>query len=162
LHLLRISDGISIIEHLNVFNTMIISLLYVDIKITKEEKYIGLLCYFPDSWDSLVVAIKSNATTLTLEDVVLSVLSKEMRWNNMEGLTKDALMVRAQSVDGGKGKLFFQWSKSKGRYKSSVQLTRKCWKCDKDGVIVRSHSWIAVGAEPDTHQFMSLFVYKKG
>jgi hypothetical protein len=27
-------------------------------------------------------------------------------------------------------------------------------------VSVGSHSWIAAGAEPDTHQFMSRFVYK--
>jgi hypothetical protein len=25
-----------------------------------------------------------------------------------------------------------------------------------------SHSWIAAGAEPDAHQFMSRFVYKRG
>jgi hypothetical protein len=27
---------------------------------------------------------------------------------------------------------------------------------------VGSHSWIAAGAEPDAHQFMSRFVYKGG
>jgi hypothetical protein len=26
----------------------------------------------------------------------------------------------------------------------------------------RSHSWIAAGAEPDAHQFMSRFVYERG
>jgi hypothetical protein len=31
-----------------------------------------LLCSFPDSWDSLVMAIGSNTTTLVLEDVVAS------------------------------------------------------------------------------------------
>jgi hypothetical protein len=66
----------------------------VDIKITKEEKCISLLCSFPDSWDRLVVVIRSNATTLSLEYMVSSLFSEEMRRNNMEGSTKDALVVR--------------------------------------------------------------------
>jgi hypothetical protein len=33
---------------------------------------------------------------------------------------------------------------------------------DTRNVSVRSHSWIVVGTEPDTHHFMSRFVYKKG
>jgi hypothetical protein len=88
------SDGSSVTEHLNAFNTVISQLLSMDIKITEEEKCIILLCSFLDSWDSLVMAIGSNLTTLMLEDVVASLLSEEMRWKNMEGLTKDALMVR--------------------------------------------------------------------
>jgi hypothetical protein len=38
--------------------------------------------------------IGSNSTTLVLEYVVSSLLSEEMRRKNMEGLTKDDLMVR--------------------------------------------------------------------
>jgi hypothetical protein len=68
----------------------------MDIKIIDEEKCIILLCSFPDSWDILVVAIGSNTTTLKLEDVVASLLSEEMRRKNMEGLTKDALVVRGR------------------------------------------------------------------
>jgi hypothetical protein len=68
------SEGSSVIEHLNVFNTLISQLSYVDIKITKEEKFISLLCSISYSWDSLVMAIESSSTTLTLEDVVASLL----------------------------------------------------------------------------------------
>jgi hypothetical protein len=38
LYLLRMSDGSSMIEHLNVFNTILSQLSSVDIKITEEEK----------------------------------------------------------------------------------------------------------------------------
>jgi hypothetical protein len=76
----------------------------VDIKIIEEEKCISLLCSFPDSWDSLVMAIGSNSTTLVLKYVVSSLLSKEMRSKNMEGSTKDVLMVRGRMVDRDKGK----------------------------------------------------------
>jgi hypothetical protein len=75
LYLLRMSDGSSVIENLNVFNVMLIQLLYVDIKIIDEEKCINLLCSFPDSWDILVMAIRSNETILVIEDVVASLLS---------------------------------------------------------------------------------------
>ena len=117
---MRLSDGSSIKENMNAFNTIISQLLSVDIKITEEEKCISLLCSLPDSWDSLVVAIGSNTTTLVIEDVVASLLSKEMRRKNMKGLTKDDLMVRGQPVDRDKEKFSHRNSKSKGRYKSSV------------------------------------------
>ena len=74
LYLLTMNDGSSMTEHLNAFNILLIQLSSMDIKITDEEKCIILLCYFPDSWDSLVMAIGSNSTTLTLEDMVSSLL----------------------------------------------------------------------------------------
>jgi hypothetical protein len=40
-----------------------------------------------------------------LEYVVSYMLSEEMRWKNMEGLNKDALMVRGRLVNRVKGKL---------------------------------------------------------
>jgi hypothetical protein len=133
LYLLRMSDGSSVTEHLNAFNTIISQLSSVDIKITEEEKCIILLCSFPDSWDSLVMAIGSNSTTLALEDMVASLLSEEMRRKNMEGSTKDALMVRGRPIDRDKGKFSGRKSKSKGRSKSLVQSMRRCWKCGKVG-----------------------------
>jgi hypothetical protein len=92
-----------------------------------------LLCSFPNSWDSLVMAIGSNSTTLTLEYVVASLLLEEMRWKNMEGLTKDALMVRGHRLNRDKGKFSSRKSKLKGRSKSLVQSMRRCWKCGKVG-----------------------------
>jgi hypothetical protein len=133
MNLLRMSDGISVTKHLNVFNTIIIQLSYVGIKIIEEEKCISLLCSFPDSWDSLVMAIGSNTTTLVLEDMVASLLSKGMRRKNMEGSTKYALVVRGRPVDRDKGKFSGRNSKLKGRDKSHVQLMRRCWKCGKVG-----------------------------
>ena len=83
----------------------------MDSKIIDEEKCIILLCSFPDSWASLVVAIWSNSTTLALEDVIASLLSEEMRMKNMEGSTKDALVVRGRPIDRAKGKFFGTKSK---------------------------------------------------
>jgi hypothetical protein len=49
LYLLRMSEGISVTENLNAFNTLLIQLFVVDIKITEEGKFVILLCSFPDS-----------------------------------------------------------------------------------------------------------------
>jgi hypothetical protein len=49
IYLVRMSEGSLVTDHLNVFNTIINQLCYVDIKITKEEKCIILLCSFPNS-----------------------------------------------------------------------------------------------------------------
>jgi hypothetical protein len=78
------NDGDSVIEHLNSIYTMVTMLLSTNIKIFDEDKCISLLCSFPNSWDSLVVVIRSNATTLNFDDVVSSLLSKEMRKKTMD------------------------------------------------------------------------------
>jgi hypothetical protein len=51
----------------------------------------------------------------------------------MEESTKDALVVRDWLIDRDKGKISGRNSKLKGRHKSHVQLTRRCWKCSKVG-----------------------------
>jgi len=66
------------------------------------------------------MAIGSNSTTLTLEDVVETMLLEEIKQNNMEGLTKYALEVIGWSVDRGKGKFSSRKFKLRGRSKSSV------------------------------------------
>jgi hypothetical protein len=131
LYLLRVSEGISVTDHLNLFNTVISRLSSMDIKITKEGKRISLLCSFPDSWNSLVMDIWSNKATLALEYVFASLLSGEMRRNNIEGSPKDVLVVRGRLVDRDKGKLSGRKSKSKCRSKLPGQSKRRCWKCSK-------------------------------
>jgi hypothetical protein len=113
-------DGISIIEHLNAFNIVLSQLLSVDIEIIEEDTCISMVCSLPDSWDSLVIVIGTNTTTLMLEDMVAYLLSKEMRWKKMEGSTKDSLIVRGQLIEKGRGKFFGRQSKSKCRSKSLV------------------------------------------
>eukprot|EP00253_Pinus_taeda_P034646 PITA_34646 len=76
---LRTKDGDSLIEHLNAFNTVVSQLSYVDIKISDEDKCINLLFSLPDSWDSLVITIGSNATALHFDEIVSSLLMEEMR-----------------------------------------------------------------------------------
>ena len=79
-------DGDSVIENINAFKIMVSQLLYFDIKISDEDKCISLLCSLPDSWDSLVVVIGSNAIALQFDEIFSSLLlGGGMRRKNMEG-----------------------------------------------------------------------------
>eukprot|EP00253_Pinus_taeda_P008404 PITA_08404 len=91
LYNLRMKDGDSVTEHLNAFNTVVSQLASVDIKISDEDKCINLLCSLLDSWDSLVITVGSNATALQFDEIVLALLTEQMRWKNMESQNGDAL-----------------------------------------------------------------------
>jgi hypothetical protein len=78
-------DEDSVAEHMHAFDIVVSRLLSVDIEISNEDKCIILLFSLPESWDSLIVPIGSNTTTLSFDDLVSSLLSKEIRWKNMEG-----------------------------------------------------------------------------
>jgi hypothetical protein len=126
-------DGDSVAENLNTFNTVEIQLVSVEIKILDEDKCINLLCFLPDSWDSLVVAIGSNTISLKFDEVVSSLLLEEMRWKNMEGQSTDALFARGRSQERNRSKSSSWRSKSKGRSKSPRKFVKVCWRCGKEG-----------------------------
>jgi len=90
---LGMKDGDSVTEHLNAFNIVVSQLLYVDIKISDQDKGINFLCSLLDVWDSLVVAIGSNTTTSKFDEIVSSLLSEDMRQQNMEGHNGYALSI---------------------------------------------------------------------
>ena len=133
LYNLRMKDGDSVTEHLNAFNTVVSQPSSVDIKISDEDKCISLLCSLLDSWDSLVISIGSNTTTLNFDDIVSTLLSEEMRRRNMEGQNGDALSVRGRSQNRNKNKVSSGRYKSRGRSKSPGKFVKVCWKCGKEG-----------------------------
>ena len=102
LYNLRMKYGDSVKEHLNAFNIVVSQLASIDIKILDEHKCISLLCSLPDLWDSLVIAIGSNATALQFDEIVSALLSEEMRRKNMDNQNGDALSVRGRSQNRNK------------------------------------------------------------
>jgi hypothetical protein len=125
--------GDSVAEHLKAFNTVVSQLVSIEIKISDEDKCIILLCSLEDSWDSLVVDIGSNTTTSNFDEVVKSLLSKEMRRKNMEGQSTYTLFARGRSQERNRSKFLSGRSKSKGRYKSPRKFVKVCWRCGKEG-----------------------------
>ena len=92
------------VENLTTFNTMESQLVSAEIKILDEDKCIGLMFSLLDLWESLVVAIGSNTTTLNFDEVVSSLLSDEMRHKNMEGRRTNALFARGCSQERNRSK----------------------------------------------------------
>ena len=121
-------------DHINAFNTLVSQLISVDINMEEEDKCIALLCSLPDSWDNLVVAIGgSTKATLKFEDIVLSLLSEEMRRKSMENHSTDVLLVRSGHTKE-RGKSTGGRSKSSSRSMSPGEPLKKlCWKCGKPG-----------------------------
>jgi hypothetical protein len=107
--------------------------LSIYIKIYDEDKCIHLFCSLPDSCDSLVVAIGSNSTTLTFDDVVSSLLSEEMRWTNMEKQSTNDVFARGCSEEINISKSSSGRSKYRGISKSPKKRVKVCWRCEKEG-----------------------------
>ena len=54
---LRMDENDTVIEHLNVYNTLVSHINFVGIRMANEDKCITLFCSLSDSWDNLIVAI---------------------------------------------------------------------------------------------------------
>jgi len=107
---LRMKGGDLVIIHMNTF-AMLSRLLSIDVKISDEDKCIGLLCFYRNH-GSLVVSIGSNETTLRFDETISSFLSKKTRQKSMEDYYTNALFVRGYSLNKNKNKY------CNGRYKS--------------------------------------------
>jgi hypothetical protein len=95
-----------IVDHLNVFNTLICQLNSMDVKLDDKDKEVTLLCSLPKAWDHLVTPIRFSTTkTLEFDTVVGALLSKES--------TLEALVARGRSKERGEDSSRTSKAKSK-------------------------------------------------
>ena len=79
---MKMSEGGSVADHLNEFNTVTSQLSLVGVTFDDEVRALLFLCSLPKSWNGLVMAISnsiSRSITLKFYDVVGAILSEEMR-----------------------------------------------------------------------------------
>jgi hypothetical protein len=121
-------EGTKIVDHLNVFNTLICQLSSMEVKYEDEDKQITLLCSLPESWDDLVTTVWFNTTySIDYDIVVGALLCEEMtRRSSKETSTKEVVVVRGRSTKGGK----YQKGTARSKSKDS-KGKKKCWFCDK-------------------------------
>eukprot|EP00253_Pinus_taeda_P002282 PITA_02282 len=96
---LRMKEGTSIADHLNVFNTLLVQLNSLDVKFDSEDKAITLLCSLPESWDHFVTSISfSTSDIIEFDDVVGALLAEETRKrSNADTSTSEVMMARGRS-----------------------------------------------------------------
>ena len=78
---MKMSEGGSVADHLNDFNTVTSQLCSVGVKFDDEVRALLFLCSLPEIWNGLVMAISnsvSGSSTLKFDDVVGAILSEEM------------------------------------------------------------------------------------
>jgi hypothetical protein len=133
---MKMSEGGSVVDHLNEFNTVTNQLSSVKVDFDDEVRALLILCSLPESWNGLVMAISnsvSGSNTLKFDDVVGVILSEEMRRKSTGETSGNALNMenRGRQKDRGKGSENRKNSR-KGRYKSRLGKI-ECWNCGKKG-----------------------------
>jgi len=76
---MKMSEGGSVADHLNDFNTITSQLCSVGVKFDDEVRDFLFLCSLLESWNGLVMAISnsiSRSGTLKFDDVVHAILSE--------------------------------------------------------------------------------------
>ncbi|KAK2971084.1 hypothetical protein RJ640_022639 [Escallonia rubra] len=138
---MMMSENGSVVDHLNDFNDVTNQLEFVDSNFDDEIRALLFLCSLLDSWNNLVMTM-SNSTisgTLTLNDVVSSVMNDEMRRKTIgDGISSSIASSvesrgRQNNKQNNRGR-----SPTRGRSKSRVKSKSKrktivCWNCNKEG-----------------------------
>jgi hypothetical protein len=133
---MKMSEGGSIADHLNEFNTVTNQLSSIKVDFDDEVRALLILCLLPERWNGLVMAISnsvSGSNTLKFDDVVGVILSEEMQWKSTGETSGNALNMenRGRQKDRGKGSGNHENSR-KGRSKSRFGKI-ECWNCGKKG-----------------------------
>ena len=78
---MEMSEGGSVAEHLNEFNTLASQLSSVKVNFDDEVRALLILFSFPEIWNGLVMVVCNStpsSNTLKFDDVVGVILSEEM------------------------------------------------------------------------------------
>jgi hypothetical protein len=121
---MKMSEGGSVADHLNEFNTVTNQLSSVKVDFDDEVRALLILCSLPESWNGLVMAVSnsvSGSNTLKFDDVVGVILSEEMRWKSTGETSGNVLNMenRGRQKDRGKGS-GNRGNSRKGRSKSRL------------------------------------------
>lgn len=79
LYYFKHKEGTKIINHLDVFNKLIVDLLNLDEDIKDEDKALILLNSLPDSYNHLVTTLLYGKETIKFEEVSNALMNHEIR-----------------------------------------------------------------------------------
>jgi hypothetical protein len=117
LYTIRMVEGTPIQSHLDEFNSIILDLENIDIKIDDEDKAVLLIVSLPSTYKHFKeIMLYGNNDTLAFEDVKSNLLSKEKFDLDVHSADKgEGLSVRGRTQKKGSTSFKNSRSKSKGR-----------------------------------------------
>ena len=124
-------------DHLENFNRIILDLQGVNVKIEDEEQALIPLCSLPNSYENFVDTMLYGWTTINVNDVKDSLMSKELKRKVSVGeeVSSSGLFVgKGWSKEMKRGKRWRSHSKSK----SKVSLNAKCYNYKEKGNFKRN------------------------
>jgi hypothetical protein len=133
---MKMSEGRSVADNLNEFNTITNQLIYVKVEFDDEVRALLILCSFPESWNDLVMVVSNfvfGSNTLKFDDVVGVILSEEMRRKSTGKTLGNALNMenKRRQKDKGKG------SRNHENYRKGISKSifgnMECWNYGKKG-----------------------------
>ncbi|KAG6499814.1 hypothetical protein ZIOFF_039606 [Zingiber officinale] len=135
LYLLRMQEGTPIQSHLDEFNSIIIDLENLDIKIEDEDKAVLLIVSLPRTYKHFKeIMLYGNRETISLEDVKSNLMSKEkFDADSSPGETAEGLMVRGRNSERGSSNRPKFRSKSKDR---KIDKDKSCRYCKKTNHVI--------------------------
>jgi hypothetical protein len=133
---MKMSEGGSVADHLNGFNTVTNQLSSIKVDFDDEVRALLILFSLPESWNGLVMAVSnsvSGSNTLKFDDVVGVILSEEMQRKSTGETSGNALNMENKRRQKDRGKGFGNCGNSrKGGSKSRLGKI-ECWNCGKKG-----------------------------
>lgn len=118
LYRLEMAEGMSLIDHMNVFNSLADQLCKVESKVEDKDLAFLLLSSLPSSYDNLVTTLLYGKDSISLEDAQSCLLSHDIQRKSDHGDERDAVLVAGH------------YQKKKG----SVQ----CYHCKEIGHVKRN------------------------
>ena len=127
---LRMKEVMSIKNHLDELNIILMNLKNIDVRIDEEDQALILLCSLPPSFENFVNSMLCSRDTLSLEDDKSALHSKELRKKvSVVGSEDQAegLFVHGRTEKGR------EKSREKSRSKSRLRKNVECHYCHKFG-----------------------------
>jgi len=95
-------EGTLVQKHLNDFNSIIVDLESLDVKIEDDDKAILLVVSLPPSYKHFKeIMLQSNSDTISFEYVKSNLLSKEKFDNDIHADSAEGLVVRDKTTEKG-------------------------------------------------------------
>ena len=139
---MKMSEGGSVADHLNEFNTLTSQLSSVKVNFDDEVRALLILCSLPESWNSLVMAVSNSvpsSNTLKFDDVVGVIVSEEIGRKRKGETSGNALTMESRGRQKERGRSPGNHDKyKKGKPKSRFGKV-ECWNCGKKGHLKKDY-----------------------